>query len=360
MKLLLIGQFPPPHGGISVHIAEMQAQLTRIGVCCHVLNVDKRAPTSDQYIRIRNGLDLVLELLRHARRGWMLHFHTSGHNIKSWILALVCGLAGLSGPGRVLTLHSGMVPDYLRGASAWQRCLARFACSLYSCVVCVNPEIAQAVSRRLGISSLRLKIIPAFLPSMEREVTLPEPLEQRIGKCKPLFSTALFFRPEYGFELLVKALVRLRSDYQRLGCLVLGGDQQEVEAQNFVRTEGMEDSIFLVGDVSHNLCLALIARSNIFVRPTLKDGDAICVREALSLGVPVVASNVGTRPQGALLFEPGSVDDLVSKIKTALAQPRPAFRREPEDKPDWSGLEKVLQTYQRIIFRNSQRALAGP
>jgi glycosyltransferase involved in cell wall biosynthesis len=61
-----------------------------------------------------------------------------------------------------------------------------------------------------------------------------------------------------------------------------------------------------------------MARSSVFVRPTLRDGDSISVREAKALGLPVVASNVGTRPEGTLLFEAGDVDGLVQRIENAV------------------------------------------
>jgi len=75
------------------------------------------------------------------------------------------------------------------------------------------------------------------------------------------------------------------------------------------------DRIFLAGDLEHELCLALMSRSAVFVRPTFRDGDSISVREAVSLGVHVIASNVGTRPDGVLLFEPGDVNGLMARIK---------------------------------------------
>ena len=59
-------------------------------------------------------------------------------------------------------------------------------------------------------------------------------------------------------------------------------------------------------------------KSDVFVRPTFMDGDAISVREAGTLGVPVVASNVGTRPEGTVLFEVGNKSQLVKQILACL------------------------------------------
>src|SRR5207253_295641 len=139
-------------------------------------------------------------------------------------------------------------------------------------------------------------------------------------------STAAFFRPEYGFDLLVKALTGLRKTHREIGCVVMGDGEHRDEGLALVRRAGLGDAILLAGDVDHEQCLALMARSDVFVRPTLMDGDSISVREALALGVPVVASNVGTRPEGTLLFQAGNVRELVKQLENAISGNSPSPR----------------------------------
>jgi glycogen(starch) synthase len=136
---------------------------------------------------------------------------------------------------------------------------------------------------------------------------------------RPLFSTALFFRPEYGFDLLVTALSKFRVCHPGFGCVVMGSGENQAEARKLVSAVGLADNVLLLGDVDHETCLKLMSRSDVFLRPTFEDGDSISVREALSLGVPVVASRIGTRPPGAMLFDPGDVDAMLSKLALALS-----------------------------------------
>ena len=324
MKLLLIGPYPPPHGGISVHVAEAKKQLDQAGVCCRILNLNRSAPKSDQYICFRSSLELLLILLSHAWRGWTFHLHTNGHNRKSWLLALACGLVGQLAPACLLTVHSGMAPVYLSQENVWQRRLARATCLLYDRVVAVNHQIRGALASA-GVSPDRLEVVPAYLstaPPAALLATLPATLEELVREARPLLTTVLFYRPEYGFDLLVHALGRLRCRYPNLRCLVMGSGEQQDEAERLIQKKGMEDTVKLLGDLPHELCLALIAASDLFVRPTLKDADSISVREALSLGVPAVVSDVGHRPPGALLFRAGDRNDLVSTMEAALATPR--------------------------------------
>jgi len=307
MKILLIGPCPPPHGGVSVHVDGIRRDLTAAGIRCHVLSTD--------HIRWPH---FIGSLFRHARHGWTLHLHTNGHNRNSWLLASICGLAGRLGAGAVLSLHSGIAPAYLAPSFAWRRRLARIAASSYRRIICVNPEIRESLEST-GVPAERIDVIPAYIGIERPAVALNAPLVSWTEQHRPLLSATLFFRPEYGFDLLVDAVETLRRKYSSLGCLVMGSGEDRAAAERRIRDAGLEDSMLLLGDVSHETCLAVMSKSDVFVRPTLRDGDSVSVREALSLGVRVVASRTGTRPEGAILFSPKNLTELVAAIEAAFA-----------------------------------------
>jgi glycosyltransferase involved in cell wall biosynthesis len=290
--------------------------MRRTGQQSNVLNIDPRAPESDAYIKISGALDLGRELIRHVHNDWVLHVHTNGHNHKSWMIALACGAAAQFGPGAALTLHSGMAPAYLRNVPRPMRSLIQLACMLYRHITCVNGEIASAVAD-LRVPKDRIEITPAFFPIEAPQVVVPPEIENWIGRHSPFLTSTMFFRPEYGFELLVNAVARLKQKHSRIGCLVMGTGEDREEAARLVTTHRLDDAMLLAGDLDHELCLALMARSAVFVRPTFRDGDSISVREAVALRVPVVASNVGTRPEGVYLFEAGSVEGLIEQVERA-------------------------------------------
>jgi glycosyltransferase involved in cell wall biosynthesis len=287
--------------------------MKRMGHQSSVLNVDPCAPVADAYVKISGGAGFLVQLLRHVWNDWALHVHTNGHNPKSWFIGLACGLAGQLGPGATLTLHSGLAPAYLRSSAGWKREIARFACVLYDRVTCVNTEIADAVAE-LGVEANKVQITPAFLPIEVPDVSLPEDIETWLQQRSPVISATMFFRPEYGFEVLLSAVSRLKERFPGIGCFVMGCGEEHANAEALVERSGLRGCVYLGGDLDHELCLALMARSSVFVRPTFQDGDSISVREALALGVPVVASNVGTRPEAVTLFDAGDVEGLVNAV----------------------------------------------
>jgi glycogen(starch) synthase len=310
MKVLLIGPRPPPHGGISVHVAGIHGQMVRAGIRCEVLDIGKG----------RLGSAFACSLVWRALRGWPLQVHTNGHNNKSWLLALICGVAGLLPGGSVLTLHSGMVPEYLE-RSQWRGRMAKIACFLFPRVVCVSAAIRVALVGA-GVPPDKIAISPAYLPIQASAVSLYASLGAWMDRHDPRCSTTLFFRPEYCFGLLIPALEKLLSRHPALGCVVMGSGDGRAEAELSVRNAGLEDAVLMVGDVDHETCLAVMARSDVFLRPALVDGDSTSVREALALGVPVIASHVGTRPPGTILFRSGDKTDLLEKIESVLAPKR--------------------------------------
>src|SRR6185436_24524 len=141
LKVLLVGPYPPPHGGISIHVWNARAILRRQGVPCEVLNIEPRAPESDQYIKISGSTGLAVHLARYCANGWTVHTHINGHTPKSWLIALASGMAGQIGAGGVLTIHSGLSPEYLRNASSHRRRFALLAALQFNRIVCVNEEI---------------------------------------------------------------------------------------------------------------------------------------------------------------------------------------------------------------------------
>jgi glycosyltransferase involved in cell wall biosynthesis len=97
-----------------------------------------------------------------------------------------------------------------------------------------------------------------------------------------------------------------------------------------------------LGELSRPAALAVIAGCDVFVRPTLADGDSVSVREAIALGRRVVATAVGNRPQEARLVAPGDDLQLASGICEALAEAPAAAEGPPAD---GDAIERIFALY---------------
>ena len=54
--------------------------------------------------------------------------------------------------------------------------------------------------------------------------------------------------------------------------------------------------------------------SDLTLRATNTDGDALSIRESLFLNTPIIASNATSRPTGTIVFDSRSQDDLNAKV----------------------------------------------
>jgi glycosyltransferase involved in cell wall biosynthesis len=356
MKILLIGNYPPPFGGISVHVQLLNRSLLREGIDCQVLNVDPRVAANPEYIHSNGYADFIYRLI-DASRGRVAHLHTNGHNPKSWLLALTCGWLGrLLGTGSMLTIHSGMSPEYICQSRGKERLIIKTALSVQDIVICVNEKISAAIAQ-FDFPLSRTLLLPAFLFDDRELIALDEELMGRLSNFQPLLSTIGFFRPEYGIELLIEALSLLAQQFPHIGCAILGSGDGQLQLQELAARHGVAERLLWLGDLDHGRCLSIIKTSQLFVRPTLADGDAVSVREAIHLGVPVVASDVGARPSAAALFRAGDVAEFVEKCHATIINSRFIATMPAASSV---GIMPLLDAYRRICDTSSFSLLDTP
>jgi glycosyltransferase involved in cell wall biosynthesis len=120
------------------------------------------------------------------------------------------------------------------------------------------------------------------------------------------------------------------------GAVVFGPGSEELG--HLAREYRVADRVACLGELPRAQAQAVIGACDVFVRPTLADGDAVSVREALWLERPVAASAVGYRPGGVALFPAGDPEEVARAVLEALA-------RGPSPAPMTDGVARVLELY---------------
>jgi glycogen synthase len=342
VKVLLVGDYPPPYGGLSVQVSALRHRLSsRPGYSCRVLDIgESRRQRRPECVRSRNALDFVGKLLWHAVRQYVIHLHMCGHNSSSWLAAFACAMAGLcNGRKTVLSIGSGLAADWLPRAGWLARLAARATLALTGVTICRNERMQAAVAA-LGASPGTTVVLPGFygLPPRKPASVSPQ-VETFLHRHSPVIGALASVGPEYGLPLVAEAAARLRTTHPGTGLLLIGPAT--------VESPDLGPSLLVTGALPHPVALALMRRMNVFVRPTYFDGDASSVREALALGVPVVASDTDFRPEGVVLFRRGCVDDLTDKIVHTLGQQHAKGGRGTADQGSWPQLRAIYEQLTR-------------
>jgi glycosyltransferase involved in cell wall biosynthesis len=330
LRVALIGDWPPPYGGISIHVQGLEAALRESGAEVRVLDImpgDHREPG---VVPARGELPYAIELARVAAGGFLVHVHTTGANLKSWLVALAASRARRAGgPRGVLTLHSGLVGRFL-DAKRSRRELARAACSGYGQIIAVNAEIAAALDR-CGVPQRKVLVLPAFSAKLLARSSVPPSLEPFRRRHAPLYCAQLAPGPIYGADVLEAAWTLVRARLPRAGLVAFG----RTSDTGPLASRGPAQGVLALGEIPHPEVLGVMGACDAFVRATRSDGDAVSVREALALGRTVVASAAGHRPPGCLLFVPGDSTGLAAQMLEAARLPAgvpvPLASRDPFD-----------------------------
>ena len=320
--VVLAGFYPPPFAGEPVHVKQLAQLLRAHRLSVEILNLNRHAQPSPEYHSATRRWGLLWKLFALADRTSVLHLHTNGHSPRSWLMILVASLgARLRGTRALLTLHSGLLPGYVAGFRGARRGLARWILAPFARVICVNGEISRAV-QGLGIGADRAPIIPAFL-GVEEKGELAPPDRALVRDLRPLIVAVAGGEedPERGLGVVLRAAQALVGLRPGLG-VVLMGWLVGARTRPLIDELGLAGRAVCLGEVPHERCLAFLRAADVVVRSTFVDGDAITVREAMALGVPVVASDTAFRPDGVTLFRKGDVSDLAAKLEQVLATPR--------------------------------------
>jgi glycogen(starch) synthase len=346
MKVVLIGAYPPPHGGLQTHLVALRNYLRTRQIPCSVINITRfREARAEQLYHPQHAVELATLLVRLP--GDILHLHLGGNLTRRLLwLGLLCCL--LPRRRAVLTLHSGGYPSSPDGQSAHPWTFTAFVLRQFDRLIGVNRELVE-LFHRLGVPAEKTRlIVPYVLPGDRQSATtsavaLPRALQRFFESHRPILTTVGLLEPEYDLDLQVDVLGRVLERLPGAGLLIIGAGSLESTLRRTVATKAYADHVLVAGDVPHEGTLKAIAMSDVFLRTTRYDGDSIAVREALQVGTPVIATDNRMRPAGVRLIPPGDIDALFCAIDAVLNEDRP--RSPVADVSTEHNLQAVLDVY---------------
>jgi colanic acid/amylovoran biosynthesis glycosyltransferase len=132
--------------------------------------------------------------------------------------------------------------------------------------------------------------------------------------------------------------------------------------QQLVHHLMLEDVVELSGAYDQEQVIEALGQSDIFILPSLAEALPVVLMESQAMGLPAVATQVGSTDQIVLdgasgfLVEPGNVDALAGKLKYLLehadqwAEMGWRGRQHVAEKFDINGLnDQLVAIYQRLL-----------
>lgn len=210
------------------------------------------------------------------------------------LIHLHSGAAGfitrLSVKGKIKTIFTAHGWSFTDGTPILRRIIALISEKLVSKyadkIVCVSKnDYDLALSKGIAKED-KLVLIHNFV-SVPREVS-----SQDVNEINILFVGRL--APPKDLTILFKAYKNLLDEFkQRSKIIVVGGGKDLEKYKKEAREFEIEEKVIFVGTKNHKETLNYFKSSQIFVLPTHWEGFPMTILEAMSHGIPTVASSVG-------------------------------------------------------------------
>lgn len=346
MRVLQLGPYPPPHGGVQSNLVAIRKFLRKKNIACAVINITRhRKVDADEVYYPKNALQLMSLLLQLKYD--IVHLHLGGMLSRRLLhLSLVCTLK--PGCKSVMTFHSGGYPSTAEAQATRPNSFAGFVLRRFDGLIGVNPEILSFF-HQLGVPSERTRLIypHAFLSQPSESRVLPEKLESFFSKHDPVLISVGLLEPEYDLPLQIEAIGHVRKTYPNAGLLMIGSGSLEPGLRDRIVAQPEASHMLLAGDVAHAATMHAISRAALMLRTTHYDGDAVSVREALHLGTPVIATDNGMRPAGVHLIPKSDLPALLQAIDAQIKASNSS--RALSVTTDESNLQAVLDFYEQLL-----------
>ena len=326
-RILEVTSYPPPRAGWGIRVQFLKKRLERDGHECVVLNTgtSRRIP-SPEYETVMGGGDLVRKLWRYSRRGFLVHAHANGDAVKGMLLALAAEAINLvHGRRPVLTFHAGVIQRHFpreRGRRLVPLFWLLFA--LPRTIICNSLAVKERI-QGYGVAGDKIAAIPAFTREYLEftTVALPGDLDAFMRRHPVVVFTYVRMRPLFYPLTLIDGMAEVMKRRPEAGLVICGGmshgeDALWSEVRARIETHGLAERVCLVEDLDHDAFLTALQRSTLYLRTHLADGVASSVLESLTLGIPVVACENGTRPEGVVTFPPSDADALAAAVERVI------------------------------------------
>lgn len=345
LRVLQLGPVPPPEGGVSRNMMAIRGELVSRGDKCSIIATTRSVEESAADIhRPENALSLIRQL-RNLEYD-VLHLHIGGDiSRRVQLLCLACTTFGKS--PSVLTIHSGGFPLSLVAKNAQQNSFAGSVFRKFDHVIAVSEPIAD-VMQRFGVADDRLSVISPFAINVsEKRMALPTDLEEFSQIHTPLLVGVGGLEKDYDPIFQIEAMESILREYPNAGLIIVGDGSMRKAVEEELSSRAVGQHILLAGSLDHDTTIALMRRADATLRTTKFDGDATSVRESLSLGTPVVATDTGARPDGVCLYHIGDREGFIGALRAALTEGNSL----PKSDDGGENIRAVLQIYEHLARR---------
>ena len=235
-------------------------------------------------------------------------------------------------------------------------------------VLTVSESSKRDIAGDHGVPPERIHVVPV---GVDPEMFSPLPEIARVpGR---LITTASADVTMKGLSFLLEAVAKLRTE-RHVELTIIGKAKSDSAASRTITELGLADAVTFVSGVPDRRIVELYAEAELAVVPSLYEGFSLPAIEAMSCGVPLVATTGGALPEVAgthgetcFLTEPGDAQALAAVIQDALDDPEArarvgrAGRQRVVNQWSWRHTaERTVEQYRAVLEESARSQPSRP
>lgn len=311
MKILMVGNHQSVHGGIT----SVVTQLLNYG--WNKKNIQlKYVPT---YINANFILKSFFFFKACAKfykelmyfKPDIVHIHMShrGSFTRAYILSRMCKAKNVK---VVIHLHGSEFDKWFYSLKNTQKARVRFFLRNVDRIIVLGDEWKNKIIRIEPLANITV---------IHNSVSIPSKMVKWNDKpFRILFLGVLVPRKGVADLLNALSLLKAKGKLENIQVIIAGNGKQEYELSNRTNELGLKETVKFVGWVNKSDREKLLLSSQLLVLPSYHEGLPMSILEAISYGMPVIATDVGDvnsaviNNKNGFLIRPGDVLSLENYI----------------------------------------------
>ena len=360
MYLIVTRSFPPEIGGMQNLMWGLTYSLAKYDL------VKVFADHHDDYRQhdknVSFSIDRVggIKLLRKHRKAYLINeFIKNNKNIKCVIADHWKSIELIkTSKKKICLIHSKEI-NFKKGSYSNRRIIKAFK-NIDQIVA--NSQFTKNLAIEKGLDENKIVVInPGVFPTKEFNKLTVKEAEKILKDKSPRLITVSRFDKRKNHEKIVMALRNLKQIYPDIVYICIGDGDEESNIKKLVKELDLNSQVMFFKDISFELKNSLIAKSDIFVMPsvihkTSVEGFGIAYIEAAQLGVPSIGGKDGGAADAidhgktGLICDGNNLDDIYSSINSLLENKKylnlGKNAKEFVNKFQWS---KIIEEYKKIL-----------
>ncbi len=359
MYLVVTRSFPPELGGMQNLIWGLSKELSKnfmIKVFADYIKGHKSFDEQASFSIERVG---GIKLLRKYRKAKLIDEFIQNNKIQGIIADHWKSLELIkSSKKKYCLIHSKEI-NHPKGSSLNKRAL-----DVLNNIekVIANSKFTKNLAIKYGVNENKIIVInPGVNLAKELDKKTVDKVESLLKVKTPRLITVSRFDKRKNHEKIIMVLRNLKQIYPDIVYICIGYGEEEDNIKNLVKELDLESQVMFFKDISSDLKNALIAKSNVFIMPSIihkksVEGFGIAYVEAAQYGIPSIGGKDGgaadaiEHEKTGFICDGNNLDDIYSFTNSILKNKKYLeLGKNAKDyvtKFYWS---KIIEDYKKIL-----------